>query len=200
MSKIQGKKIKLEKMKKGEVFQYFVDYDKLKEPDGFLMDFVKEFIGNKTCLCVIDSENFYTRKSSDAENKITWLKKELEDQELSYSEIITKKEADNRIFGIKISNSGKANSYRIGLIVSPDLIGNVTGVVKAYNLFYYIPSGMLNREELIGQFQNVRGDYEELSELYEYNLYNDVYFHRIRISCKKDISQFLEETIIRLEC
>ncbi len=199
MGKIQGKKIKLEKMKKGEVFQYFVDYDKLKEPDGFLQNFVMEFMERKTCLCVIDSENFYTRKNSDAENKITCLKKDLESLELPYSEIITKKEPDNRIFGIKILNSGKVNSYRIGLAVTPDQIGKVTPLVKAYNLFCYIPSGLLDREELTGQFQNVRGDYEELSEIYEYNLYNDSFFHRIRISCKKDISQFLEEVLVRLE-
>jgi hypothetical protein len=200
MGKIKSKKVKLEKIKKGEVFQYFVDYDKLKETDRFLQDFVAEFIEKKTCLCVIDSENFYTRKNSDAENKITLLKKELESQELPYSEIITKKEPDNRVFGIKILNSGKVNSYRIGLIVSPDQIGKVTALVKGYNLFYYIPYGMLDRDELTGQFQKVRGDYEELSQIYEYNLYNDSFFHRIRISSKKDISQFLEEVLVRLEC
>ena len=200
MGKIQSRKVKLEKIKKGEVFQYFVDYDKLKEPEGFLQDFIAEFTEKKTCLCVIDSDNFYTRKSSDAENKITLLKKELESQELFYREIVTKKEPDNKIFGIKILNSGKVNSYRIGLTISQDQMGKVMALVKGYNLFYYIPSGMLDREELTGQFQKVRGDYEELSELYEYNLYNDSLFHRIRINSKKDIAQYLEEVLVRLEC
>jgi hypothetical protein len=59
---------------------------------------------------------------------------------------------------------------------------------------------MLDRDELTGQFQKVRGDYEELSELYEYNLYNDSLFHRIRINSKKDIAQYLEEMLVKLEC
>ncbi len=195
MGIFQSKKIKLEKVNKEDGNQYFIDYYKVKESSGFLLDFMQDFIKNKNCLLVIDADNFYVKKHVEAENKINELKKILEDHEIPYEEVISKKEVDSKIFGIKISNSVKVNTYKIGLAVAPDQIRKITELVKDYNAFYFIAFDDMDLETLINHFLNVRGNYDELSELNEYDIFNDIYFRRMRICSKKDIQQSLESII-----
>ncbi len=192
MGIFQGKKIKLDKVNKEGGNQYFIDYDKLKEPDGFLFGFMQNFIENKNSLFVIDTDNFYVKKQVQIENSINELKKELESQEIPYEEVIIKKDDDNKIFGVKLQSSKKVNSYKLGLAVTPDQIGKVTGLVKNYNLFCFIPSDIMDTEELMDRFLSVRGNYDDLNDLYEYDLFNDCFFHRMRICSKEDIIQSLE--------
>ncbi|WFR58592.1 hypothetical protein QA584_05835 [Anaerocolumna sp. AGMB13025] len=193
----KGNKIKLEQNKGGNSSQYFIDYYKYKAPDGFLLEFMEDFVGDKTSLLVIDSNNFYAKNHADAENRIRELKKIFAASKLAYEEVITEKEADKRIFGIKLQNSKMVNSYKLGLAVTKEQIINVTNLVKDYNLFYFVPSIAMEPEEIIQQFLNTGGNYEKLNRFFEYELYHDCNFRRMRISSKTDLMKELELKLMK---
>ncbi|MGB8454597.1 MAG: hypothetical protein WCD89_19990 [Anaerocolumna sp.] len=192
MGMFPKKKLKLERIMREDIIQYFIDYHKIKEPGRFLMDFIQDIIENRNSFLVIDTDNFYDKNHSEKENKITDLKEDLNKQGISYKEVITKKEADNKILGIKIEKSAKVNHYQIGLSVAPDQLRKVTGMLKEYNVFYYITVDNTETEELIKQFCDARGNYEDLNILCSFDLYNDSYFNRIRICSRQDITNLLD--------
>jgi hypothetical protein len=193
----KSNKIKLERNKSDNSNQYYIDYYKYKEPDSFLIEFIEVFIGNKNSLLVIDSNNFYAKNLTDAENRIIELKTIFKTYDLSFEEVIIKKEADKKIFGIKLQSTKKTNSYKLGLAVTKEQIKKVTELVKDYNLFYFIPSDTMDLEEISEQFLNTGGNYEELNKSYEHELYNDCNFRRMRISSKTDIVKELELKLIK---
>ncbi len=199
MGLFQKKKLTLEKITREDTIQYFIDYHKIKELDRFLMDFIQDIIEDKNSFLVIDTDNFYDKKSSVKEKRITELKEDLDKQGIDYKEVITKKEADNKIFGLKIDKSEKVNHFQIGLAVTPDQLKDVTGIIKDYNVFYYVTVDNTEAEKLIKQFSDVRGDYDDMSKLCTYDLYNDCLFQRIRICSRQDIGSLIETKLQKYE-
>lgn len=199
MGIFQSKKIKLEILEKENGYQCIVDYDRHKNPNQFFIHFLTEFTDNKNCIFVIDSDNLYFRKNSDMEEKIAELKSYLEKQGVAYREIVTQKESENKILGIKMQSSVKVNSYKIAISVLPNQVEKVYEIIKGYNMFFYIPSDRIDVLELDKYFQDARGNYDELSEHFQYILYNDCLFHRTRISSKTDINALLNDIINKYE-
>ncbi|MFU0826335.1 MAG: hypothetical protein ACFWTJ_02195 [Lachnoclostridium sp.] len=194
MWKLQPK-AKFKKLEGEKDFQYILDYDRVKNTHGFVLDLLTRFTENKNCLFVIDSDNLYIRKTLDMESKIAELKRNLQNQNISYKEIVTQKEAENKLLGIKIQSLVKVNSYKIALPVMPDpnQIKKVLELVKDYNLYYYIPFDETDFVGLETLFENGHGRFDELCENFKYILYNDSLFHRIRIISKAEINTLLME-------
>ena len=195
MGIFQSKKIRLEKVNNEGRDLYFIDYYKMKEPEGFLINFIQDYSEKKNSLLVVDADNFYVKKHKEADNKINELKTLLDNNHILYKEVISKKEVDNKIFGIKVQNSIKVNTSKIGLTVTADQLSKVSNLIKDYSVFYYIAFDNMDSETLINQFLDTRGNYDELSELYESDIFNDAYFRRMRICSKNEIQPKLETII-----
>lgn len=195
MGIFRSKRIKLEKVNNEGKDLYFIDYYKLNEPEGFLINFIQDYSENKNSLLVVDADNFYVKKHKEADNKINELKTILDNHRIPFKEVVSKKEVDNKIFGIKVQNSIKVNTSKIGLTASADQLSNVSNLIKDYSVFYYIAFDNMDSETLINQFLDTRGNYDELSELYESDIFNDAYFRRMRICSKNEIQPKLEAII-----
>lgn len=197
MGLFHTKKIKLEKVVKKDEIQYYIDYYKKKEHVSFLKEILREFSGEKRILLVVDMEIFYDKKGSAAEEQITQIKKELDQHGISNREVLTKRESNNTILGIKIQKTDKVNSYQIGIAASPEQIPELTNILKYCNIFCYVPVTEMDSSHLLDKFYQVRGDYEELKEQFELNLYVDYYLQRIRICSLPGVSGMVEGILHR---
>lgn len=199
MGLFKTKNISLEKVVKEDTIQYFIDYHKIKDPDVFLLNFILEMAEDKNLLLVIDTNYFYEKSHLVSENKITELKKVLDDEGLAYRVVVTKKEAENKVFGIKIQKSEKINTYQIGLAVTQGQLRGVAGIFKDCNIFYYVMNTSTDTGEMINQFYDIHGDYEEMDNLCSFHIYNDCYFQRLRINSKQDITGSIESKVAKYQ-
>ncbi len=195
MGLFQANKVKIEKIEDGDGIQFLVDYFSIKDHDSFMSEFIKDLIGNNNCLALINTDFFYGRKKNAAENKIIDLKEGLDQKGFIYREIITEKEADNRVFGIKLQKSAMVNRYQLGLAVTNDQIAGLIESTKDCNMFYYPDENETNVEEMLNKFDEARGRYEELNKVYSLCIYVDHYFRRFKIFCNKDKMGFVEEKL-----
>lgn len=199
MPLFQTKKLRIEKMVKDGSGQYYIDYHKQKEPDIFIMDVIQAFAGDQNILTVVDTDYSYGKNDPDTEERIHGIKKELDRQGIAYRVVVTKKESDQKILGIKLQKTEKVNVYQLGFAVTAKELGTIPEIFKD-NVFYYLGMGadyetdkeILLPEDMNDIFYQVRGDQEELIQLYNVQIYIDSYFQRIRICSRADISGRLE--------
>lgn len=199
MPLFQTKKLRIEKMVKDGSEQYYIDYHKQKEPDIFIMDVIQAFAGDQNILTVVDTDYSYGKNDPDTEERIHGIKKELDRQGIAYRVVVTKKESDQKILGIKLQKTEKVNVYQLGFAVTAKELGTIPEIFKD-NVFYYLGMGadyetdkeILLPEDMNDIFYQVRGDQEELIQLYNVQIYIDSYFQRIRICSRADISGRLE--------
>ena len=199
MPLFQTKKLRIEKMVKDGSEQYFIDCHKQKEPDIFIMDVIQAFAGDQNILTVVDTDYSYGKNDPDTEEQVLGLKKELDRLGIAYRVVVTKKESDQKILGIKIQKTEKVNVYQLGFAVTAKQLGMIPEIFKN-NVFYYISSEAdyetdketLPPEAMNDLFYQVRGEQEELIQVYKLQIYIDSYFQRIRICCSEDISHRIE--------
>ena len=198
MSLFPIKKIKIEKIVKQGIFQYFIDYAKQKNSDIFLQDFFLHYSENDNALLVVDSTMFYEKKNSEIENIFKYIMNELNQKEIGYKEFVAKRDSDKRILGMKVTTAEKVNHYQIGVVVNSEQIREVVGIIKQFNTFCYIIKDS-SVAELTNQYNELRGDIEELNEISNSYLYHDSSFRRICIYSKQDITDFIETTVQECE-
>ncbi len=191
MRMFHNQKIKVKTIIKDGTWQYMIDYARIKKPEEFLATFFQCYTDGKSSLMVIDTDIFYERSQEDVESIIVKIKNGFDAKGIKYREIVTKKDSDTKIFGIKINSSEKVNNYRIGVAVEQEQIGEITGIVHNYNLFSYVMKDMLAKV-LIERFEDVRGEYEELIDICEYHFYHDSFSHRIKIDSKRELNHLIE--------
>ena len=199
MPLFQTKKLRIEKMIKDGSEQYYIDYHKQKEPDIFIMDVLQVIAGDQNILTVIDTDYSYGKNDPDTEEQILALKKVLDRQGIAYRAVVTKKESDQKILGIMLQKAEKVNVYQLGFAVTAKQLETVPEIFKN-NVFYYLgmeadyetDKEILLPEDMNDIFYQVRGEQEELIQLYNVQIYIDSYFQRIRICSRADISGRLE--------
>jgi hypothetical protein len=199
MGLFQNKKIKLKKEISEGNSLFYIDYDRLKEPEEFLINLILDFTEDKNGLLVLDTDYFYIKNSNTAESRINCLKKEFDKLAICYREVVTKKEEDYAIMGLKIQKSKKVNNYKLGLAVTPDQLKDIAGLIKDCNLFYYVAMDTMDPEELLQRFYETRGEYEDLIPFFGIYLYNNCFFHRSRISCNQDNISFTENKLMKYQ-
>lgn len=199
MPLFQTKKLRIEKIVKDGSEQYFIDYHKQKEPDNFIMEVLQVIAGDQNILTVVDTEYSYGKNDPDTEERILALKKVLDRQGIAYRAVVTKKESDQKILGIMLQKAEKVIVYQLGFAVTAKQLETVPEIFKD-NVFYYLgmeadyetDKEILLPEDMNDIFYQVRGDQEELIQLYNVQIYIDSYFQRIRICSRADISGRLE--------
>lgn len=185
MGLFHTKSIKLEKTEsQGEVL-YFIDYFKHKETDKLLETIMTEFTDQKRFLFALDTDSFYERKASAAEQKIDQLKQEFNNKKIPYKEVTLQKEGSITLLGMKIPGS-KVNNHKVGITATPDQIPTFIEMFRNYNVFCYVPKEEKEAEDLFEIFEKTRGNFDELREQFDLCLYNDSYFRRVRISGNTD--------------
>jgi hypothetical protein len=183
-------KLRIEKDIHKDNTSYYIDYGKRKDQEEWIINLLEDFAEDKSGLLVIDSDYFYY-KNRNAESITEEIKKELDQLGMHYREMITKKEADETILGIRMRNGKKVNCSKIGLAVTSQQLKSL-GRVWNYNLFYYIAPEGLDPEGLLKQFYDDRGEYDELTEHFGIYFYHDCFFNRLRISCREPYIGFTE--------
>lgn len=191
MSLFQAKMIRIEKLVKDGRDQYFIDYNKLKDRDAFLADVIQVFAQDKNVLAVIDTDYSYDKNNSDTANRISGLKMELDKRGIPYRVVVTEKDSDKKLFGIKLQKPEKVNVYQLGFAAATEQLKEISRIVKE-NIFYYMKEEIIDTGEIVNQFYQVLGKTEELNRLYTTQIYNDTYFQRIRICGGQDMGSLIE--------
>lgn len=198
MGLFRKNKLKIEKMLKNGIYQYFIDYSKQKESDLFLTQFYQSVIEGDNCLIIIDSDLFYEKRKGEMEGVFSHIKSELDQNDILFQEFITMKDADQRILGMKMNTTEQINHYRIGMFCNSNTIKVVLSYITQYNIFCYILKDN-SEEELMNLFQEIRGSLEEFNQLSDRYVYHDSYFKRIGLYCRQDILSKLEMIVQRCE-
>jgi|GEM_PF-2787297 hypothetical protein len=198
MSIFQTKKVKLEKRVKDGVYQYSIDYMKCKESNTFLLDFFKAFTEEENSLYVIDSCMFYEEKESDFESIINTIISELNKAEIAYKQLVVKRDSNQRLLGMNVGNSKKVKNYQIGIAANAVQSRECAMIVTRYNGFCY-RMGDISPELLLEQFDQLRGDMEELMAQSVSSLYHDVFSHRIKIDSTNELDQRVEAVVKQYE-
>lgn len=184
-----------ERMEKEGSVRYFMDYNNQNEPAVFLAGLINRFAEDREGLLVIDTERLYDKNPPDLEMKITELQKELDRLQIPWHQIVTKKESELTVLGLKIQNQPKRNCYRIGLALIAEKQKEIMELVEDYNVLLYIYGSDSSSDIFLKQFTEARGDYQELSDSAYFVLYIDKYLKRFSISGKKEDDSLIKEKL-----
>ncbi len=190
--------VSIKKVEKEDTLQYFIDYNHHKEPDVLWSDILTAFTKEKRCLLVIDTDRLYDRSSPNMENKINMLTNNLVLRQIPWHQIVTKKESDLTILGLKIQNQPKRICYQVGVAVIPEKIKELLELVRDYTVFIFVYEGNFSNEMLIEQFIGAKGELDELSAGALIALYNDRFLNRLVISSHPDKAGLIDETLAGL--
>lgn len=188
----QTNKIRIESKGKEGKKEYFIDYNKLVDFNEFLMDIITKFGEGKNILAVLDTEYSYDKNKPELEKRVNGIKKLLNHHGVTCRTVVTKKDSDRRIFGIKLQKPEKVNRYQLGLALTPEQLRDITEILRE-NVFFYMGDEKQNADEMTEHFFEVRGGQEPLDLLYATQIYNDSYFKRVRIKSRQDISYRIDE-------
>jgi hypothetical protein len=128
------------------------------------------------------------------------LQEQLKEQGINFSRLDIKSDANYSIFGIPVKfGKEKVKSYILGIVTSAENIEKISNIIDSYNPFYYFVTNNLSDEEVLNKFNGLRGDMEELVDLFEYHVHYNDYFRRIRIcptdDMRKDVEQIINKQI-----
>lgn len=196
MGLFSTKKIKLDKVENKNNNIYFIDYYKLTKSEAFIKEFIYDLTDNKRLLLLIDTDSFYLNNRKGIEQTIIDLKKELKQREIIYDEIVSQKDEDVKLLGLKmVQSSKKVNVYKLGLVANSNQVKDIVDVIKKYNAFIYITMNETDQEQLLNHFKALRGDHEQLDNEFDLSIFYDSQLKRIRINSKEAMGQYIEEKL-----
>jgi len=177
----------------------YVDYHKLKNPNEYKFSLIKDLIGENHSIMVIDTQLTYTDKGINIENKVKVLIEFLNEHSISYQKITTKSDNNFTMLGIpmKLNKTSKVSNYIIGFVVSSDDIKKLESIIDNFNAIFYIVLEDSSIDELLNVFNTAKGDMEELSNRYPFNIYNDNFFYKSRICIAEEKTEDIEAVIQR---
>ncbi|MFL0246385.1 hypothetical protein [Candidatus Clostridium stratigraminis] len=179
MGIFNNSKLKVKIDSKNEVTTFNINYNKLKNIEDFKVSFLKNLLGNNLCLAVIDSKLQYKELNNSLEN----LKLSLEELSIPYEEMIIKEDETVKVLGIamKVSSSTKAKRWIIGIIISPDSLNKMMGIIKDYNIYYYFNFSNTEKDELLQRTSDYLSDEEELFNKFGLSLFDGIAFQNMNI-------------------
>ena len=198
MGVFDRKKIDVKKVVNQDKVAIYIDYSKLKKSNDFISSFIKEFNLKNDIFVLINTNMFYSEEKINVDAVVEQIKSELDQKEAQYEEIVIKKNNDMLVFGFAIKKSDKVNTYQIGIRVSVGEFKKVEEIVNTYNHFCYAIYQPMEAEELFKKFHEVRGEYEELNQLFGIGFYVNHILQKISVTCNKELETFAEEKINKL--
>ncbi len=198
MGVFDRKKLDVKKVVNQDNTAIYIDYSKLKKSNDFILSFIQEFNLNKDMFVLINTNMFYSEEKINVDTVVEQIKSELDKKEVQYEEIVIKKNNDMLVFGFAIKKSDKVNTYQIGIRVSSGEFKKVEEIVNTYNHFCYVINQPMDAEELFKKFHEVRGEYEELNQLFGIGFYVNHILQKISVTCNKELVAFAEEKINNL--
>jgi hypothetical protein len=175
----------------------YVDYHKLKEPKEFKLNFLSDLISDHKALAVVDTNLYYMSKGVNMDDEVVKLTNLLDDNGIFYRKVITKKEDTSTIMGIpvKFGKSKTVTNYITGMVITKEDMSKIGSIIEKFNVIFYLDLNNTDTDELLNIFYASRGEMEELSDKYPFNIYNDSFFGRLRICSDETKSTFTEEII-----
>ena len=198
MSVFNTKKVIVKKVENQDKISFFINYSKVKKHNDFVTECMQKFNSDYDLFVVINSNIFYNDPKLKMQDRVNLIKEELDAKEIRYQEIVTKKDNEMKVFGIPVKRPEMVNSYQIGIILSPGEFQKIEGIVENINYFCYINCDQIEKEEMFHKFNEVGGDYEDLSQVFELSLYIDYNLKRVCIHCSQKHVKFAEEKINRI--
>ncbi|MDF2843959.1 MAG: hypothetical protein K0R00_2385 [Herbinix sp.] len=198
MGVFNRKKLDVKKVVNQDKVAIYIDYSKLKKENDFISAFIQEFNLNKDIFVLVNTNMFYSEEKINVDAVVEQIKNELDSKEAQYEEIVIKKNNDMLVFGFAIKKSDKVNTYQIGIRVSEGEFKKVEEIVNTYNHFCYVIYQPMGAEDLFKKFHEVRGEYEELNQLFGFGFYVNHILQKISVTCNNELVAFAEEKINRL--
>lgn len=198
MGVFNRKKLDVKKAVNQDKVAIYIDYSKLKKENDFISAFIQEFNMNKDMFVLINTNMFYSEEKINVDVVVEQIKNELDEKEAQYEEIVIKKNNDMLVFGFAIKKSDKVNTYQIGIRVSEGEFKKVEEIVNTYNHFCYVIYQPMKAEDLFKKFHEVRGEYEELNQLFGIGFYVNHILQKISVTCNNELVAFAEEKINKL--
>lgn len=179
MGIFNNSKLKVKIDSTNEVTNFNINYNKLKNIEEFKVSFLKNLLGNNLCLAIIDSKLQY----KELNNSLEKLKLSLEELRIPYEEKIIKEDESVKVLGIamKVSSSTKAKRWILGIIISPDSLNRMMGIIKDYNIYYYFNFSSTEQDELLQRTSDYLSDEEELFNNFGLSLFDGIAFQNMNI-------------------
>lgn len=178
--------------------QFFIDYSKPKAGETFLQEFFEYITENENALFLVDGSLFYEKNQSKREKLFMEMKSKLTESGFDYKETITKRDADNRVLGIRINSSEQVDNYQVAVVVQQYQIREVVSILMNYNFFCCITKEE-SLEKLSDYYKEVRGDLADLKEASDYYLYHDNFFQRISVYSKVDLGELVDSSLKKVK-
>ncbi|MGB4658896.1 MAG: hypothetical protein WBI07_06945 [Mobilitalea sp.] len=190
-------RIKVKKEISEDNVKFFVDYFKSKKPKEFVIELMKDLIGEKYFLLVIDTKLSYNKLKVSAESELKELTERLDEQAISYRQVTTKSDSTRNALGLPLNfgKEDKIKNYVVGLVVAAEDYNKISSILVKHNALCYILSETVIPEEALEQFDKINGDTDELNEMFGSYIYVDSYFSHVNIITEKSKSAFIEEIL-----
>ena len=190
-------RVKIKKEIEEEKVKFFVDFFKSKKPNEFIINLMKELIGERHFLLVIDTKLSYNKLKESAENEINELTGRLDEQAISYRKVTTKSDSIRNALGLPMNfgKEDKIKNYVIGVVVPPEDYNKIIDILIKHNALCYILSETVNAEEALEQFDKINGDTDELNDMFGSYIFVDSYFSHVNIITEKSKSTLIEEIL-----
>lgn len=189
------KKIRIRREDQGDQRAVYIDFYKVASKIELISGLLKDIIGDKHCLAVIDSSLSYSIK--DVKKSTEELYQLLNQQAISYRSIMVKNDLTTNVLGIQIkSNSKRMVHHKIGFIMSIEDIVPLLSI-NQFNIFFYLQSDSIDPEEVLNRFQSVHGDLETMEECFDMQLYLDNYMRILKLVYPKNYDTHVEQLISR---
>lgn len=197
MGLFNSSKLHVKKKVEGDSIHIFANYYKQRNKSNIKSSLIRDLIGTDFCLIVIDTKFILKSNSTGVTKDIQDLTEFLDTQSISYNKITTTRNADYNIFGItvKMGDKKKVMDYIIGFVVSVEEFNRLDTIIDKYNAFYYADISNSGPEELMTMFDSSKGEMEQLSELFQYSIFNDNFICQIGINTKEDRTASVEEIL-----
>lgn len=179
MGIFNNSKLKVKIDSTNEVTNFNINYNKIKNIEEFKVSFFENLLGNNLCLAIIDSKLQY----KELNNSLEKLKLSLEELRIPYEEKIIKEDESVKVLGIamKVSSSTKVKRWILGIIISPDSLNRMMGIIKDYNIYYYFNYSSTEKDELLQRTSDYLSDEEELFNNFGLSLFDGIAFQNMNI-------------------
>ncbi|SHJ87868.1 hypothetical protein SAMN02745136_01209 [Anaerocolumna jejuensis DSM 15929] len=188
--------VKISKTENESNTEYILDYGGHKDRELFPDSLLADVTENSGILVVLDTELLYTVNYTNKESKLLELKEELEKRKIPYREIVTQKEADVTVLGVKIQNKKKVNCYQLGLAVNTEQLKGLK-LFEDYCVYAYLFDKETQPEILLELFENAGGNSEVLGGQAQIQLYIDHYLKRIKATENHGRDGIIEEKLAK---
>lgn len=189
-------KLKVRSEEDKDEVKVFIEYHRIEQKDVFKANILKELIGDKLCLGILDSRLLFF-EIQEEKISVEEIIEYLDFSKVVYKKFEIRKIPEVNVAGITIKKGTMKTDkdHIIGFLINKDNLKKIDKYANKLNIYYFIDKNGLDEDGMLNKLGENYEDVNELGKDFCYQIFDNNFNYQLVISSQSESSEKIKEIV-----